>query len=125
MKDLKREIIKTLMLNKKPITAYQIGKALHTSQTHIEYHLEQLVKQGRAIPFKDHAKKYSCQLVLISDKVRDDFYEVIVAAMPKLLAYIDLSYAEDDGAAFIHTMADLLDRLEQDFRKEIRNCKKV
>ncbi len=125
MKDLKRQIINILMLNKKPITAYQIGKALHKSQSHIEYHLEQLVKQGRAIPFKDGAKKYSCQLILTSNKVRNDFQEMIVAAMPNLLPYIDLSHAEDDSAAFIHTIADLLDRLEKDFRKEIRNLKKV
>jgi len=117
--DMKRQVIDILAKNKKPMRAAHIAKALGKNPNQMTHHLNQLVSQGRVVAFKDgFVTRYAAQLLLTSDKVRDDFFDLIVDSMPRLLPYMDLSGAENETLGFANVVRDMLIRLERDLEKE-------
>jgi DNA-binding transcriptional ArsR family regulator len=118
MTDIKWEILKVLITNKKPMRAHHIAQALDKPQTHIEYHLRQLVDDGIVVCYNDGAKRYAAQLLLTSDKVMDDLKEVLLKATPKLMCYLDLGSTEaEPTTAYVSNLAWWLRKISDDLTK--------
>jgi hypothetical protein len=120
---MKRRIIAHLVESETPQIAYHIAIALKKQQSHIQYHLDQLIQQGRVICYEtDEGRKYTCQFLLISEDAKNDFYEMIIDFMPTLIPYMDLSQAESMTTAFINTLQDFLCiSVARDVSKQLKN----
>lgn len=126
MPDVKRQILRYLMEQKAPVRAHTISCEVEKAQSHIDYHLKTLIEEGRVVVTENGngASFYSAQRLLSNQKVRRNFLEVFLNAMPKMLDYMDLSKCEDPTEAFINNVRDLLQATDEDLKKELKSLKK-
>lgn len=118
--DIKWQILEVLLESKQPMRPHRIAQAIGKTQSHVEYHLKQLVEQGRVICYNEGIKRYAAQLILTTDRVSEDFYQVIAKAIPKLMCYMDLSQANDQTAAFIENIKDWLHKMEREIARTLK-----
>lgn len=125
MNDVQWEIVKALVLSKKPMRAQHIARELNKEQSHIEYHLKKMIADGRVLVSEDDGvRTYRTQKLISSSKVRNEFKELFLGSMPKLLSYLDLTQSDDSVMAYIQSISDLLCITAQDLKTEMDAIKK-
>ena len=124
MTDIQNRILSVLVTSRKPLRAFHISKKLKTSQSHIEYHLRQMVADGVVIQFDDDdGRFYDAQPLLKKQEVMNDFLTVLAGAMPNLLHYLDLTHSESEVDAVINNIIMLMKCAEKRLEKELGACK--
>jgi len=124
MTDIQNRILSVLVTSRKPLRAFHISKKLKTSQSHIEYHLKQMVADGVVIQFDDDdGRFYDAQPLLKKQEVMNDFLTVLAGAMPNLLPYLDLTHSESEVDAVINNIIMLMKCAEKRLEKELGACK--
>jgi DNA-binding transcriptional regulator GbsR (MarR family) len=124
MTDIQNRILSVLVTSRKPLRAFHISKKLKTSQSHIEYHLRQMVADGVVIQFDDDdGRFYDAQPLLKKQEVMNDFLTVLAGAMPNLLPYLDLTHSESEVDAVINNIIMLMKCAEKRLEKELGACK--
>lgn len=124
MANLQWDILTALASSKKPMRAGSIARAVRKSQSHVEYHLEQMVAEGRIlVSVENDAKLYSAQKLLTSNKARNDLLEVFLASMPDVMPFLDLTQAADPTKAYISSIHDLLCITAQRLKKQMDGYK--
>jgi len=120
MSDIQNRILNILVVSRKPLRAYHISKKLKTSQSHIEYHLRQMVADGVVVQFDDEdGRFYDAQHLLKKQEVMNDFLTVLAGAMPNLLPYLDLSHSDNEVDAVINNVIMLMKCAEKRLEKEL------
>jgi len=126
MSDVQNRILNALVASRKPLRAYHLSKKLKTSQSHIEYHLKQMVADGVVVQFDDEdGRFYDAQCLLKKQEVMNDFLSVLAGAMPNLLPYLDLTHSDSDVDAVINNIIMLMRCAEKRLEKELGACKEL
>lgn len=120
MSDIRSRILSVLVASRKPVRAYHLSRKLKTSQSHIEYHLKQMVADGVVVQYDDEdGRFYDAQCLLKKQEVMNDFLSVLAGAMPNLLPYLDLSHSNSEVDAVINNIIMLMKCAEERLEKEL------